>query len=95
MRFLLSLEIGIFLDGVFRCARGQWGELVALAEFVLWNSPGKSGLAPRDLVMAPPPRGAMTAARGRASGSAGGALTGPGRRARAQGREGAGRREAW
>ena len=44
-------EIGIFLHEVFKCAPGHWGELLPLAEFALWNSPGKSGLSPRDLVM--------------------------------------------
>ena len=44
-------EIGIFLHEVFRCAPGQWAELLPISEFVLWNSPGKSGLAPRDLCM--------------------------------------------
>ena len=46
-----SREIGIFLHEVFRCAPGQWGELLPLAEFVMWNSPGKTSLAPRDLCM--------------------------------------------
>ena len=36
---------------MFECAPGQWGELPPLAEFVLWNTPGKIGLSPRDLVM--------------------------------------------
>ena len=44
-------ELGIFLHEVFRCAPGQWGELLPLVEFVIWNSPGKSALAPRDLCM--------------------------------------------
>ena len=44
-------ELGIFLHGVFECAPGHWGGLLALAEFVLWNTPGKFGLSPRDLVM--------------------------------------------
>ena len=46
-----SREIGIFLHEVFKCAPGQWGELLPLGEFVLWNSPGKTSLAPRDLCM--------------------------------------------
>ncbi|CAK0865466.1 unnamed protein product, partial [Prorocentrum cordatum] len=44
-------EIGIFLHDVFKCAPGQWAELLPIVEFVLWNSPGKSALSPRDLCM--------------------------------------------
>ena len=53
-------ELGIFLHGVFQCAPGHWGELLPLAEFVMWNTPSEygaqlagpcDGLAPRQ-----PPR---------------------------------------
>ena len=43
-------ELGIFLHEVFACAPGHWGELLHLAEFVIWNTPGKHGFSPRDLV---------------------------------------------
>ena len=35
---------------VFACAPGHWGELLHLAEFVIWNTPGKHGFNPRDIV---------------------------------------------
>ena len=38
-------EIGIFLHSVFECAPGHWAELLPLAEFVIWNTPGKTGLS--------------------------------------------------
>ena len=44
-------EMGIYLHEVFGCAPGHWSELLPLAEFAIWNTPGKSGLSPRDLVM--------------------------------------------
>ena len=40
------------MHSVFKTSPGQWGELLPLVEFILWNTPGKTGLAPRDLVMA-------------------------------------------
>ena len=39
-------ELGI----LFACAPGHWGELLHLAEFVMWNTPGNHGFSPRDLV---------------------------------------------
>eukprot|EP00974_Lingulodinium_polyedra_P010504 1010081-Lingulodinium_polyedra.AAC.1 len=44
--------MGLLLHSVFRCAPGQWAELLPLVEFAIWNSPGRTGLAPRDLCMA-------------------------------------------
>ena len=47
-----SREMGMLLHSVFRCSPGEWAELVLLLEFILWNSPGQSGVSPRDIVMA-------------------------------------------
>ena len=43
-------ELGSFLQEVSACAPGHWGEPLHLAEFVIWNTPGKHGFSPRDLV---------------------------------------------
>ena len=46
-----SRTMGILLHSVIKTNPGQWAELLPLAEFVIWGSPGATGLAPRDLVM--------------------------------------------
>ena len=41
--------LGMLLKDIFRCDPSEWGELLVVVEFLLYNTPGEHGYTPRDI----------------------------------------------